>query len=228
MFTINLMPFDTVKEFGRGKPKMEEIREEPTSSEFEILSTIIKKRRSVRKYLKKDVSDALLEKILESTRFAPSAGNYQPWEFIIVRDADMKNNLAGAAYDQKWMTEVPVLIVACTNLRLAGAVFGERGAKLYGIQAVATAIENMLLTAESLGLATCWVGAFSEVTVARMLECPEYVRPCAIITLGYSAEEPKMPPKQSFREYVHIEKFGETLHMKFVEKEKKTTYMKFR
>jgi nitroreductase len=85
----------------------------------------------------------------------------------------------------------------------------------------------MLLTAESLDLTTCWVGAFSEVIVARVLECPEYVRPCAIITLGYPAEEPLMPPKQSIQEFVHIEKFGETLAMRVVEKEKKPTYMKF-
>lgn len=222
------MPFDTIRDFGKGNPKIEEVQEEPTTSEFETLSNIIRKRRSVRKYLKKDVSDALIEKIFDSTRFAPSAGNYQPWEFIVVRDAEMKKNLIEAAYDQKWMSEAPVFIVACTNIRLAGAVYGERGSKLYGIQAVAAAIENLLLTAESMGLATCWVGAFSEVVVSRVLECPDYVRPCAIITLGYPAEKAKTPPRQSIKEYVHIEKFGETLQMRFVEKEKKPTYMKLR
>jgi nitroreductase len=222
------MPFDIIKDFGKGGINID-YKEDITQPEiYEILLSLIKKRRSVRKYLKKEVPDALLEKILESTRFAPSTGNYQPWEFIVVRNEDTKKDLVAAAFDQKWMLEAPVLIVACVNMRLAAAVYGERGARLYGIQSVAAAIENMLLTAESLKLATCWVGAFSEVIAARLLECPEYVRPCAIITLGYPAEEPKVPPKQSIQEYVHIEKFGETLLMRSVEKEKKPTYMKFR
>jgi len=222
------MPFDVIKDFGKGANKIV-YEEEPIKPEiYEIFSSIIKKRRSVRKYLKKEVPNDLIEKILESSKYAPSAGNYQPWEFIVVKDEDTKKDLVAASYNQNWMLEAPVFIVACVNTRLAAAVYGERGARLYGVQAVAAAIENMLLTAESLDLATCWVGAFSEVVVARVLECPEYARPCAIITLGYTAEEPKMPPKQSIQEYVHIETFGETLQMKVVEKEKEPTYMKLR
>jgi nitroreductase len=222
------MPFDTLRKFGKGGVNID-YKEEPIQPQvYEILSNIIKKRRSVRKYLQKDVPDEILQKVLDSTRYTPSAGNYQPWEFIVVRNPDMKKDLAAASFNQNWMLEAPVLIVACVNVRLAGAVYGERGSRLYGIQAVAAAIENMMLTAESLDLGTCWVGAFSEVVVARLLECPEYVRPCAIITLGYPAEEPLVPPKQSTQEYVHIEKFGETVQMRSIDKEKKPTYMKFR
>jgi nitroreductase len=80
--------------------------------------------------------------------------------------------------------------------------------------------------AQALQLGTCWVGAFAEVVISRVLECPDYVRPCAIITLGYPAEEPKMPPRQSIQEFVHLEKFGNTLLNEFVNEEKKSTYMK--
>ena len=222
------MPFDTLRKFGKGGVNIDYQEETIQPQIYEALSSVIKKRRSVRKYLKKDVPDELLEKILDSTKYAPSAGNYQPWEFIVVRNPDMKKDLATASFNQQWMLEAPILIVACVNVRLAGAVYGERGARLYGVQAVAAAIENMMLTAESLDLGTCWVGAFSEVVVARLLECPEYVRPCAIITLGYPAEKPLVPPKQSTQEYVHIEKFGETVLMRNIDKEKKPTYMKFR
>lgn len=221
------MPFDVLKKFGKEMPFIETPSELIQSEKSEILASIIKKRRSVRKYLRKDVPLELIEKVLESSRFAPSAGNYQPWEFIVVRNEDTKKDLVAAAYNQNWMLEAPVFIVSCVNMRLAAAVYGERGAKLYGIQAVATAIDNILLMAESLELGTCWIGAFSEVIVARVLECPEYIRPCAIITLGYPAEEPKTPPKQSLQEFVHIEKFGETILQKFVNQEKKPTYMKF-
>jgi len=174
------MPFDVIKEFGKGYKEIKIPEESVQIDLYQILSELIKKRRSVRKYQKKDVTDDLLEKILDSTKYAPSCGNYQPWEFIVVRNEDTKKDLVAAAFDQKWMMEAPVFIVACINVRLAGAVYGERGARLYGPQAIAAAIENMLLTAESLGLATCWVGAFSEVIVARILECAEYARPSAI------------------------------------------------
>jgi len=221
------MVFDTVTKFGR--PKKEEIpEEEMVVNQEEILFTLIKNRRSVRQYEKRDVGFDLIEKVLESTRYAPSAGNYQPWEFIVVKDESLRRDLVEAAYNQDWMMQAPVFIIACVNNRLAGAYYGDRGTMLYGIQSVAVAIQNMLLTAESLGLGTCWIGSFSETMVSRILQCPEYCRPCAIITLGYPAEKPFVPARQEIQEYVHLEKFGETLQLEEVKKEKKPTYMKFR
>ena len=171
------MPFKTLKRFGKGN-RIEEV-EEPKQQEInslESICSIIKKRRSVRKYQDREVKEKIIENILDSAACAPSAGNYQPWEFIVVRNQNLKNDLAEASYNQKWIAQAPVLIVACMNCRLAGAVYGERGLRLYGIQAVAAAIQNILLTAESLGLGTCWVGAFSEIMVSRIMQCPDYVR----------------------------------------------------
>ena len=148
------MPFDNVSRFGRRK-NIETVEDLIPQEKFDILFSLIKKRGSVRKYSKKRVSDELILKILESARNAPSAGNHQPWEFIVVRNRDIKSDLVEAAYYQEWMLTAPVFIVACINMRLAGAVFGERGLKLYGSQDVAAAIENMLLAAEALGLGTC-------------------------------------------------------------------------
>lgn len=231
------MPFKKLARFGRPKKKIKVPDENEINAEayegktnvFSVVDSVIKGRRSVRKYQNKEVDFELIRQILEAARFAPSAGNYQPWEFIVVRDPEMKKSLVEASYNQKWMLEAPVFIVACINSRLAGAMYGDRGLKLYGTQGISAAIENMLLTAQSLGLATCWVGAFSEIMVARLLECPEYVRPCAIITLGYSyGSHCGVPARQNLEEFVHIGKFGNTLHQEFVNKEKKTTYMKFR
>ena len=220
------MPFKAMRRFGRGT-KIEEPEEpEETIDLPELISSLIKSRRSIRKYLEKDVSEDLLEKVLDSARYAPSAGNYQPWEFIVVRNQSLKSDLVEACHNQKWMLEAPVFIIACINNRVAG-MYRERGLRLYGIQSVAAAIQNMLLTAESLGLGTCWIGLFSEVIVSRILQCPEYVRPCAVITLGYAAEKSSMPPRHDMKEYVHLEVFGETLQLKEVEEEKKPSYMKF-
>lgn len=194
------MPFKKITEMGKKKPEI--------TSAFDILSNTIKNRRSVRSYEDKPVSDDLIEKILDSARYAPSAGNRQPWEFIVVKNKDMKNKLIEAAFNQEWMRDVPVFIVACINMKIASATYGERGTRLYCIQSIANAIQNMLLTAESLGLNTCWIGAFSESAVSILLECPEYVRACAIITLGYGKEKPDMPKRLPIEEIGHKEKFG--------------------
>ncbi|MFH1229774.1 MAG: nitroreductase family protein [Candidatus Aenigmatarchaeota archaeon] len=220
------MPFDTISKFGKGKKEVQTMEDYVTPQPCETLASIIKNRRSVRRYLKGPIPQQYLERILESAKYAPSAGNYQPWELIVVKNEDTKKDIVSGCYNQTWMLEAPVFIIVCTNMRLASAVYGERGAKLYGTQSVAAAIENMLLTAESLSIGSCWVGAFSEVIVSRVLECPEYARPCAIITMGYPAEEPKVPPKQSIRDFVHLEKFGDTLIEKMVGFEKKPTYIK--
>lgn len=219
------MPFKSLTRFGKGNEIKEP--EEPIIDIQAILSSLLKERKSVRRYQEKDIPQELLEKVLSSAGYAPSAGNYQPWEFIVVRNPSLKADIVEGCENQKWMLEAPVFIVACINSRLAGAVYGERGLRLYGIQAVAAAIQNMLLTAQSLGLGTCWVGSFSEIIVSRILQCPDYARPCAIITLGYSADDRVKAIRHDMKEYIHYEVFGETHQLKQVKEEKSPTYMKF-
>lgn len=177
---------------------------------FDLLFAAIKNRGSVRKFQKKDVSRETLEKILLAAIFAPSAGNFQPWEFIVVKDPEIKKHLAESSYDNKWIAEAPVIIVSCINMRVAGSLYGERGEKLYGIQDVAAATENLLLAATSLGLGATWVGAFSEPGVKVILEIPDYVRPAAFVVLGFPAEEPHTLERHSLSDVVHFEKFGKT------------------
>ena len=219
------MVFDSLARFGKEKKIKEP--EEPIIDVHQILASVIKDRKSVRKYQDKDVPHDLLCQVLESARHAPSCGNYQPWEFVVVRNKALKNDIAEACYNQNWMREAPVFIIACMNCRLAGAVYGERGLRLYGIQAVAAAIQNILLTAHSLGLGTCWVGAFSEIIVSKLLQCPAYVRPAAVITIGFPADDAPHAKKQEIKEFVHHEAFGDTHQIMEVDKEKKPTYIKF-
>lgn len=223
------MVFRTLARFSRRTPVRREIRErtetyeeEPAErkNDFKTQWDIIKRRRDVRKYQSRDISNNLLMDIIESASLAHSEGNTQPWEFIIVKNPSVKSHIVEACYGQHWMLSAPVFIVACINMRMAAAMYGERGEKLYGVQGVAAAIENMLLAAESLGLGTCWVGAFSEPKIAMAVHTPEYIRPCAIITLGWPAENPPSPMIQPLKEIVHIEKFGETVLYQELLKEK--------
>jgi len=208
------MPFKMIARMG-AKKKVEAPPKKRMSF-FEVVMENIMTRRSVKKFLKGDVSDDDMINLLDAARHAPSAGNKQPWEFIVVRDPKMKALLAEAAENQKWLLDAPVIIIACENVKLAGSRFGERGTKLYGIQGVAAAIENLLLAANALGLGSCWVGSFSEVKVASAFRCPEHVRPCALIAVGWPAEAPEKTARHEASDFVHFGVYGNTAHTRFV------------
>lgn len=168
---------------------------------------IFKLRRSIRAFTSKEVSEEEIEKILEAARWAPSAGNIQPWEFIVVRRPDIKREIARAALNQTFIEEAPVVIVVCADEARSSRVYGSRGATLYCIQDTAAAIENMLLAVCALGLGACWVGAFYEEEVRRILKIPRGLRPVAIIPIGHPAESPRPPHKRPLKEIVHYETF---------------------
>lgn len=167
----------------------------------------IKARKSIRAFTNKEVSEEEVRKLVDAARHAPSAGNIQPWEFVIVREPQRKHRLASAALDQTFIEEAPVVIVVCANEAQSGLGYGARGVTLYCLQDTAAAIQNMLLTACALGLATCWVGAFHEEEVAKVVNVPRGVRPVAIVPVGHPAEKPSPRPKRSMTEIIHYETF---------------------
>jgi nitroreductase len=166
----------------------------------------IKNRRSIRRFLKKDVADDLLMKILEVGNLAPSAGNLQPRDFIVVRDKKIKEQLTIAALGQEFVEEAPVVVVVCANLERVSP-YGDRGKELYCIQDAAASIQNMLLTVHDLGLGCCWIGAFNEGVVSKILDLPKNIRPVAILPLGYPDEKPRMPPRINIEDLLHYEKW---------------------
>ncbi len=146
----------------------------------------IKERRSVRSYSDKDVKQDELIKVLNAGRFAPSSGNIQNWVFIVVRDEAKKGEIARACLNQIWMVQAPVHIIICNDLVAANRAYGDRGEKFYSVQNCAVAAQNMMLEAEELGLATCWVGSFDNEGIKRILDIPSGVNPEIIITLGHA------------------------------------------
>ncbi|OYT46923.1 nitroreductase family protein [Candidatus Bathyarchaeota archaeon ex4484_231] len=133
---------------------------------------VIEQRRSIRAFTGKEVSEADVKKILDAARMAPSAGNIQPWTFIVARKGDVKRRLAEAALNQRFIEEASVVIVVCADEEKSARGYGSRGKHLYCIQDAAAATENMLLAAVGLGLGACWVGAFRENDVRETLKLP--------------------------------------------------------
>jgi nitroreductase len=167
----------------------------------------IKNRRSIRAYSSKEVSKEEVEKLIDAARWAPSAGNIQPWEFVIVRDAEIKCRLSMVALNQKFIEEAPIVVVVCVNELHSEGGYGVRGKTLYCLQDTAAAIQNLLLAAYALGFGTCWIGAFREEEVRRILDVPRGVRPVAIVSVGYPIEKPETPPRRSMREIIHYEMY---------------------
>ena len=164
-------------------------------------------RRSVRKFRSDPIPDELILKVLEAGIWAPSAGNVQPWEIILVKNPETKEKLAEAALNQEFIAEAPVVFVVCVDLEKAGWAYGERGKTLYCLQDSGAAIQNMLLAAYALGLGTCWVGAFYEEAVRKILGIPQKYRPVALIPIGYPASKPAKTPRRSLKQVVHMERF---------------------
>jgi nitroreductase len=150
---------------------------------FEAISS----RRSVRSFRADAVSDDDVKRLLEAAHWAPSAGNVQPWEFVVVRKPEMKRALAEAAYGQGFIETVPLVIAVCADEGRSSRAYGARGETLFCIQDTAAAVQNILLAAYSMGLGTCWVGAFDEEDVRIILRVPHGVRPVALVPVGHPA-----------------------------------------
>lgn len=169
----------------------------------------IHSRRSVRKFKPEaQVPAELLHRIIDAARWAPSAGNMQPAEFIIVRDPAVKQQLVGAALGQSFIAQAPVIIVVCADTQRSAIKYGERGKILYSIQDTAASIQNLMLAAHDLGLSTCWIGAFYEDKVAEALGAPPGVVPMGLIPLGYSDSKPAAPPRPDMTDVIHFDKYG--------------------
>jgi nitroreductase len=166
----------------------------------------IQKRHSVRAYESTSIPEEKLMRILEAGRLAPSAGNIQPWHFIVVRDFEKRKKLAEARW-AKFLAESPIVIVGCGDQKASPRWF---------MVDVAIAMQNMVLTAVSEGLGTCWVGSFNEDEVRRMLKIPDNYRIVALLAIGYPREKFNLTEKvlhlirrrKKIEEIISFEEFG--------------------
>ncbi len=168
--------------------------------------TAIFTRKSIRKFRKDDVSDDVILKLIHAGNAAPSAGNLQARDFIIVRNEETKLKLAVSSFRQMFIAEAPVLIVVVANYLRSMKVYGERG-RIYAEQDAAAAIQNILLAAHAMGLSSVWIGAYDDEKVSEILGIPSYARPAAILPIGYPAEDPRPRRRYDLDEITHRERW---------------------
>ncbi len=183
----------------------------------EELLELMNSRVSIRRYTDEDLDREDIGMILEAARWAPSAGNMQSWEYIVVNDEEIKEELSRIAYNQSHVREAPVCIVVMGDKEKSERRYDDRGKNLYMVQETAAAMQNMLLMAQNLGLGAAWVGAFDEEEVKDLLEVPDNLRPLSIITVGHPAERPTVSEKKRVTENTFINRYGNRLH-RIVEK----------
>ena len=165
----------------------------------------VRKRLSIRSYRPDPIPGDVLARILEAGRFAPSAKNLQPWKFIVVRDASVREQLVPACRGQKFIAEAPLVICGCA---LQDEAWGGMGG-YWSAEAVdvTIALEHIILAAATEGLGTCWIGAFIEEEVRKVLAIPERVKPVALTPLGYPAREAKPRGRKSLEDIVCYDRF---------------------
>jgi nitroreductase len=172
---------------------------------------VINKRRSVRKFKTDPITDEQIDKLLKAAQMAPSAGNQQPLEVIVVTED--KDRLIEATGRQQFIVDAPVVfIILSKNIDTVNR-YRDRGATLYHMQDTAASVQNVLLLAKSMGLDTCWIGAFDECMIKSLFNIPGGVRPLAIIPIGYGDMEPEGPGRKDIKEIVFKNNYGNKYYL---------------
>jgi len=152
----------------------------------------IRKRRSIRKYRRDSVPANLVEEIIGAGMMAPSAGNQQPWHFVVVDDRQMLDGIIANHPHAGALKEAPAAILVCGDLRLEKH-------KGYWVQDCSAAIQNMLLAAHAAGLGTVWLGVYPREDrvrgLSKLFGLPGEVIPIAVIAVGYPAENRDSPDR---------------------------------
>jgi len=166
---------------------------------------LAKKRCSVRAYLEKEVDDALLHRVLEAGRLAPSACNNQPWVFIVVRDKESRRRL-DSVYGREWFLRAPVIVAVCCDRRSS---WRRSDGKDFGDIDIAIAVDHMTLAAAEAGLGTCWIGNFNPANARAVLMLPQHIDPVVFTPIGYPDNQAlTKKTRKEPADIIHWEFFG--------------------
>ncbi|MDE6224413.1 MAG: nitroreductase family protein [Alphaproteobacteria bacterium] len=178
------------------------------------ITDLIKNRRSHRKYINKEISDDVLETIINCGRNAPFGGKPKPdcqvTEYIVIKDGEVKEKLALTYEDRQFIKDAPIVIAVLAN-KSNDPKYEEY------VLSTALAIENLIISAESFGIGSCVLSCFmnhqkhiEDKRISReILSLPENIELVALVSLGYKDEKEQIPEKnlRPYNEVVHFEKY---------------------
>ena len=164
---------------------------------------LVRSRYACRAYLPEPIEKEKLTRLLEAVRLAPSGSNRQPWKFVLVGDPEVKRRLVHACANQRFIATAPIVVVGCGLMPDRMMSCGVPGDPVD----VAIAMEHLSLAATAEGLASCWIGAFSQDEVREVLGVPSTVRVIELMTIGYPADRPRAKPRKALEEIVSIDRW---------------------
>ena len=180
------------------------------------LKEAVKTRRSIRAYKEDNVSDEILKEIFDLVKMSPSWANTQCWEFVVVRDKNIKKQLVGTMPEgnpaRKATLEAPVLVVA---LGIKGKSGFKKGSPMtdkedtWYMFDVGIAMQTFSLAVHDFGLGSVILGLFDAAKAGTILNLPDNVEVVAMAPVGYPAKESKCPPRKSVEEFVFKDTYGE-------------------
>jgi nitroreductase len=163
----------------------------------------IANRKSIRAYEATPVPEEKLAQVLEAARLAPSGANQQEMKFVVVRDEKVRRQLSDATGGQRHVAQAPVVIAAVATHPEKMMICD---VPAYPVD-VAIAIDHMTLAAYDVGLGTCWIGAFRQDMVRKLLGIPDTCKVVELLTLGFPAEEGRPKARKSIEQLVCYEKY---------------------
>jgi nitroreductase len=161
------------------------------------VSSAIQKRRSIRKYKAKEIPHDQLMEILDAARLAPSGANRQPWQMIVVTDAERKRGLVPICKDQKFIADCSAFIAGVDD-----------PSQKWTRVDISIALEHIALAAVERGFGTCFIGAFDGEKLATYLGLPKPYVVTVGLTLGYPDENPDARSRKPMAELFHWERYG--------------------
>ncbi len=161
----------------------------------------IKERRSVRKYIDKEISEKILKEVIDCARLAPTGNNRQAWSFLVVTDNEIKNKIASYARYGRFIKEAGACI----------AVFVNENKATTSLQDASAATENIMIAAKAFDLGTCWVNSYQKEhseKIKKLVNCPQNMELMTLMSIGYYEEDDvNMPSKKSLSEVMEWNKF---------------------
>lgn len=164
---------------------------------------VILKRRSIRKYTDKEIPEFLIQDLLKAAMYAPSAMNYQSWQFIVINERQKLEDILKIISHAEMLKSAQLAILICGDLNLDKNID-------YLQQNCSAATQNLMLWAHGAGLGTCWIGVYpvKEIVIGlqKLFNLPEHVIPISLVSIGYPAENP-VPDERFKVEKIHYNKW---------------------
>lgn len=161
--------------------------------------SLVNRRKSVRNFTSQKVSDEILTHIIEAARLAPSAVNFQPWHFVVVRTSEAMSRLQ-TVYNREWFKTAPACIAVCGNHNESWHRASD--SKDHCDIDIAIAAEHICLAATAMGLGSCWVCNFDTETCKQILGLPEGIEPIVLLPIGYFTDETHSEKKRKSLEEI--------------------------